>query len=192
MSGERSQGRGSLRRSHDRDCLPGRTLALPLCHALRGAYGTLVARCREGGNRRGTGNRDPAARHLNIGTDVGLPGDGRSVNLMLGKGRMANMGFEAERTRRVRLRPRLANKAPDAKLSAGPWAYFAPRLLDGLPRASDFRGWGDDRPWMQGTQLATSVLYEFTWLILHPQRTRHARLAARHRRLDAPDFDAGL
>jgi len=45
---------------------------------------------------------------------------------------------------------------------------------------------------MQGTQLATSVLYEFTRLILHPQPARHARLAARHRRLDAPDFDTGL
>jgi hypothetical protein len=45
---------------------------------------------------------------------------------------------------------------------------------------------------MQGTQLATSVLYELTRLILHPQRVHHARLAARHRRLDAPDFLAGL
>jgi len=29
---------------------------------------------------------------------------------------------------------------------------------------------------MQGTQLATSVLYEFTRLILHPRRACHARL----------------
>lgn len=90
------------------------------------------------------------------------------------------------------LRPVSANKAPDAKSSAESWAYFAPRLLRGLPRASDFRGSGDNGPWMQGTQLATSMLYEFTRLILHPQRACHARLAARRRRLDAPDFDAGL